>query len=86
MKQWNKREAPWSHGPLRPAENGRYIEHADGTPYFRLGDTGWLLFTRLGRDEAPAYLDYRRERGFNIIQAMMVHRLPAADIFGRRFV
>ena len=58
---------PWSHGPLTVSSNGRFIEHADGTPFFWLGDTGWLLLSRLDRDEAAAYLDDRRAKGFNVI-------------------
>ena len=27
------------HGPLRASAKGRYFEHADGTPFFWLGDT-----------------------------------------------
>jgi hypothetical protein len=74
---------PWSHGPLTVASNGRFIEHTDGTPFFWLGDTGWLLFSRLDRNEAATYLDDRKAKGFNVIQVMMVHRLPCTNIFGR---
>lgn len=77
--------APWDHGSLRPRDDGRVIEHADGTSFFWLGDTGWLLFSRLDRDEAKRYLDDRREKGFNVIQIMLVHRLPTENIYGREF-
>ena len=74
---------PWSHGPLRVSSNGRFVEHSDSTPFFWLGDTGWLLFSRLDREEAATYLDDRKAKGFNVIQVMMVHRLPATNIYGR---
>ncbi|MEW6753402.1 MAG: DUF4038 domain-containing protein [Candidatus Latescibacterota bacterium] len=34
------------HGRLRLASHGRHLEHADGTPFFWLGDTWWMGFTR----------------------------------------
>ncbi|MDE7346377.1 MAG: DUF4038 domain-containing protein [Muribaculaceae bacterium] len=36
-------EKPWSHGALKVSDNGLYLQHEDGTPFFWLGDTGWLL-------------------------------------------
>lgn len=30
-----------AHGPIRVAHDGRFFEHADGTPYFWLADTAW---------------------------------------------
>ena len=29
------------HGPVRVAKDGQHFEHADGTPFFWLGDTWW---------------------------------------------
>ncbi len=49
-------ERPWAHGDLRVSDNGLYLQHSDGTPFFWLGDTGWLLPQRLHRDEADHYL------------------------------
>lgn len=34
------------HGPLRVSEDGRYFQHADGTPFFWLGDTWWMGLTK----------------------------------------
>lgn len=78
-----KAHTPWSHGPLTVSSNGRFIEHTDGTPFFWLGDTGWLLFSRLDRDEAATYLDDRKSKGFNVVQVMMIRRLPDKNIYGR---
>ena len=36
----------WRHGPLRRSSDGRYLEHADGTPFFWLADTWWMGFCR----------------------------------------
>jgi hypothetical protein len=33
----------YRHGFLKVSENGRYLVHADGTPFFYLGDTHWIL-------------------------------------------
>lgn len=33
------------HGFLRPHAGGRYLEHADGTPFYWLGDTHWSGFS-----------------------------------------
>jgi len=55
---------------LRVSENRRFLTHADGTPFFWLGDTAWELFHKLSREEAELYLDNRAERGFNVIQAV----------------
>ncbi|BFT69480.1 glycoside hydrolase family 140 protein [Paenibacillus sp. P36] len=57
---------------LKIAENGRYIEHIDGTPFFYLGDTAWELFHRLNRQEAISYLEDRASKGFSIIQAVAI--------------
>jgi len=31
----------YRHGPVRVSENERHFKHADGTPFFWLGDTWW---------------------------------------------
>ena len=59
-----------NHGSLKVSENKRYLQHADGTPFFYLGDTGWELFHRLDRNEAIKYLDNRAGKGFDVIQAV----------------
>ena len=32
----------YRHGPIRVAENRRFLEFYDGTPFFWLGDTWWM--------------------------------------------
>ena len=58
------------HGPLRVAPNRRYLEHADHTPFFWLGDTWWMgLCHRLHwPDEFQQLAADRKEKGFNVIQ------------------
>src|SRR4051812_8009662 len=58
------------HGPLRVSADRRHLVHADGTPFFYLGDTAWELFHRLTREEADASLDDRARKGFTVIQGV----------------
>jgi hypothetical protein len=62
-------------GPLRVSENQRYLQTADGKPFFWLGDTAWELFHRLNREEAGRYLKTRTEQGFTVIQAVALAEL-----------
>jgi len=59
--------------PLKISANKRYFQTTDGKPFFWLGDTGWLLFVKCKREEAIQYLDDRKQKGFNVIQVMLVH-------------
>ena len=59
--------------PLKISDNKRYFQTKDGKPFFWLGDTGWLLFVKCKREEAIQYLDERKQKGFNVIQVMLVH-------------
>ena len=60
---------------LRVSENKRFLQTADGKPFFWLGDTAWELFHRLDRDEATKYLKNRSEKGFTVIQAVVLAEL-----------
>jgi len=58
------------HGPIRVSQDRRYLEHADGTPFFWLGDTWWMgLTTRLNwpRDFKKLATD-RAKKGFTLVQ------------------
>ncbi len=67
---------------LRISENSRYFSDENGDPFFWLGDTGWLLFTKLTREEACTYLDDRVSKGFNVIQVMVLHSVGAVNVYG----
>src|SRR5690606_30370140 len=58
-------------GRLSIAENGRILQHKDGSPFFWLGDTGWHLFRALTKEEIVDYLNNRQKKGFNIIQCVI---------------
>jgi hypothetical protein len=68
--------------PLKISANGRYFTTASGAPFFWLGDTGWLLFNKLTREEAEKYLEDRRSKGFNVIQVMVVHSAGQVNAYG----
>ncbi len=67
--------APWSAGPLRVAASGALLEHGDGTPFFWLGDTAWLITQKLNRDDVKTYFENRRAKGFNVVQFCVVQFL-----------
>jgi len=68
---------------LKISENNRFIQTENGDPFFWLGDTGWLLFSKLTREEAEQYLEDRRQKGFNVIQVMVLHGVKnAVNVYG----
>jgi hypothetical protein len=74
---------PWENGALKVSENHRYLQHENGTPFFWLGDTGWLLPERLNRDEAEFYLNECSKNGYNVIQVQTINDVPAYNIYGQ---
>lgn len=65
-----KAQSLFTHGKLEVTKNGHYLQFADGTPFFWLGDTGWELFHRLNLTEIKQYLDNRSAKGFTVVQAV----------------
>ncbi len=63
-------QSVFTHGNLRVTKDGHYLQFADGTPFFWLGDTGWELFHRLTLSEIKQYIDNRAAKGFTVIQAV----------------
>lgn len=59
-------------GKLRVSENHRYLAFEDGATFFYLGDTAWELFHRLNREDASRYLANRSQKGFTVIQAVIL--------------
>jgi len=58
------------HGPLCVSENKRYLQHADGTPFFWLADTWWLGLCKRLRwpEDFQLLVTDRRQKGFTVIQ------------------
>ncbi|GGH49397.1 hypothetical protein GCM10007423_51350 [Dyadobacter endophyticus] len=67
---------------LKISENGRFFTDQEGEPFFWLADTGWLLFNRLTREEADRYLTDRQQKGFNVVQVMVVQALRTVNVYG----
>ncbi len=65
---------------LRVSENGRHLVQEDGSPFFYMGDTAWELFHRLNREEADLYLEDRAEKGFTVIQAVVLSQVGGLDV------
>lgn len=61
-----------SKGRLLVSENGRFLQFANGDPFFYLGETAWEFFHRLSYQEAEMFLENRREKGFTVIQAVIL--------------
>ncbi|MBO7271101.1 MAG: DUF4038 domain-containing protein [Bacteroidales bacterium] len=77
-----ERAKPWDHGKLQVSENGRYLVHEDGEPFFWLGETAWLLTSRLLREEVDFYLRDRDKKGYNVIQVSIFHSYPQYNVYG----
>ncbi len=58
------------HGPLTVDESKKFLRHRDGTPFFWLGDTWWMGFTkRLSWPHGFKLLaEDRARKGFTVIQ------------------
>ena len=76
-------QKPWQHGPLKVSDNGRFLMHQDGTPFFYLSETAWLMPERLTRDEVTMYLQQCRENGFNVVQMQVMNGVPSYNVYGQ---
>jgi hypothetical protein len=71
---------------LTISANRRFLLDENG-PFFWLGDTAWELFHRLNFEEAEHYLENRRQKGFTVIQAVVLAEFDGLDVpnaFGER--
>jgi hypothetical protein len=60
----------YTHGPVRVAKDRRHFEHADGTPFFWLGDTWWMGLVQRLRwpDDFQMLAADRLRKGFSVVQ------------------
>ncbi|HWB83941.1 MAG TPA: glycoside hydrolase family 140 protein [Bryobacteraceae bacterium] len=70
------------HGDIVVSPNRHFLQYQDGTPFFWLGDTAWLLFTKLDRAQTETYLDDRASKGFNVIQVMVINSPNMKSVYG----
>src|SRR5450432_567449 len=68
------------HGRLKVSQNRRFLVHEDGAPFFWLGDTAWELFHRLNLEDTDLYLSDRAEKGFSVIQAVVLAEMDGLHI------
>lgn len=73
---------PWKNGNLTVSGEGRYLKNGT-TPFFWLGDTGWLMPERLDRDEVEYYLEQCRQRGYNVVQVQTMNNIPSINHYGQ---
>ena len=69
---------------LKVSDNHRYLMSENGAPFFWQGDTAWLLFGKLNREEAEVYLQDRADKGFNVVQVMVLHSLDVENGYGKK--
>jgi hypothetical protein len=74
----------YRHGAIRVSDNGWYFVHADGTPFFWLGDTPWNGVMKSSAADWETYLKDRSAKGFNVINIMAIpYRASKGDAEGR---
>lgn len=75
----------YKHGAIRVADDRRHFCHADGTPFFWLGDTWWMgLCGRLSwPQDFQALVHNRKEAGFNVVQ-LVAGFYPDMPLFDER--
>lgn len=73
------------HGAIKIAQDQRHFCHADGTPFFWLGDTWWMaLCQRLSwPEDFKTLVQHRKKQGFNVVQ-LVAGFYPDMDIFDAR--
>jgi len=65
---------------LRVSDDGRRLVNEDGSVFFYMADTGWELFHRATKEQIEMYLKDRKEKGFNVIQAVILAELDGLNI------
>lgn len=69
IKPYTGKNKLYHHGPVRIADDQRHFAHADGTPFFWLGDTWWkCLAKRLDWDGFQELTADRKAKGFTVAQ------------------
>jgi hypothetical protein len=58
--------------PLRVAKDNRHLVDQNGKYFLYNGDTAWMLFLKLSREEAVEYLEQRKAQGFNVVQIILM--------------
>ncbi len=64
---------------LKISEDKRHFVTQDNEPFFWLGGTAWELIHRLTKDEIDLYLTDRAEKGFTVIQTVVLAELDGLN-------
>jgi hypothetical protein len=64
---------------LKISKNQRYLVTQDNEPFFWLGGTAWELIHRLNREEIDIYLTDRADKGFTVIQTVILAELDGLN-------
>lgn len=65
---------------LKVSPDKHYLQTTRGEPFFWLGDTAWELFHRLTREDALIYLQNRADKGFTVIQAVILAEMDGLNV------
>ena len=77
-------QKPWDNGRLIISSNNRYLQFENGSPFFWLGDTGWLVPQHLDRSEVEYYFNKCRRAGYNMVQIQVMDAVPSYNIYGQQ--
>ena len=73
------------HGRLKVGKNLRHLEHADGTPFYWLGDTWWMGGTkRIPWDGFQGLCKHRAGQGYTLVQMVAGGLYPDMEPFDPR--
>lgn len=75
-------QKPWDNGKIKVSDNGRYLVHENGIPFFWMGDTNWLMFQHLNREQIKAYFEDRSQKGFNVVQCIFHQFFTHQNAYG----
>jgi len=68
-------------GKLKIGPNKHMLTYSDGTGFFWMGDTAWMMPVKLNREEVDFYMQRRASSGFNVIQINAVQNLNQDNIY-----
>lgn len=64
---------------LKVSDDRHYLITDDNVPFFWLGGTAWELIHRLNREETTYYLKDRKNKGFTVIQTVVLAELDGLN-------
>ncbi len=64
---------------LNISHDGHRLVHKDGKVFFYMADTAWELFHRCSKEETEMYLKDRKQKGFNVIQAVILAEIDGLN-------